>query len=208
MNPRENQDNIPMDYPNDNYLGAVPNFTSEEDVKNIVAQIDPQRILDNLNHALKGEYYSKEKGGWINIAEPLINDAGRGWIISFFTSIMNNASTMGTITEQQFSYLIEGVINVVTREFRCNLEKFGFVPPSKTYSKGIYENKGTPDTSRMGTISEMIYQRTLIIYSRSIKGSESKRVFGSLKMSDTMGYGGMNQQPQKKNFISRMFGGN
>jgi len=190
-------------------FGALPNYTSEEEVKNIVAQIDPQRILDNLNHALKGEYYSKEQGGWIKIGEPLINNAGRGWIISFFTSIMNNASTMGTITEQQFSYLMEGVINTVTREFRCNLEKFGFVSHSKKYKEGVYENKGTPDTSRMSTISEMIYQRTLIIYSRSIKGTESKRVFGSLKMSDNLGYGGgYSQPPQKKNFISRMIGGN
>jgi len=207
MNPPQGYEEYPGDYQNDSYLGAIPNFNSEEEVRNIVAQIDPQRILDNLNHALKGEYYSKEDSSWINIGEPLINDAGRGWIISFFTSIMNNASTMGTITEQQFSFLMEGIINTVTREFRCNLEKFGFVLPSKTFSKGIYENKGTPNTSRMSTISEMIYQRSLIIYSRSIKGTESKRVFGSLKMSDTMGYSGMQQQP-KKNFISRMFGGN
>lgn len=192
---------------NIDYRDTVPNFSAEEEIKNIVAQIDPQRILDNLNHALKGEYYSKEEGAWIKISDQLINDAGRGWIISFFTSIMNNASTMGTISEQQFSYLMEGIIAVVTREFRCNLEKFGFVPKGKGYDEGKFENKGTPDTSRMNTISEMIYQRALIIYSRSISGAESKRIFNSLKMSDVLNYGeGGGQQP-KKNFISRMFGG-
>jgi len=59
----------------------------------------------------------------------------------------------------------------------------------------------------MSTISEMIYQRALIVYSRSLKGSESKRVFGSLQMSDNIGYGSERMPPQKKGFISRMFRG-
>lgn len=172
-----------------------------EEIRNIVGQIDPQRILDNLNHALKGEYFAKDQGRWVKVGDALINDAGRGWIISFFTSIMNNASTMGTIDEKQFSYLMEGIIKTITREFRCNLEKFGFVPPGKGYAKGEYENKGSPDTSRMDTITEMAYQRALIIYSRSLKGSESKRVFGSLKMSDSMG-----TQPEKKGWVGKLFG--
>jgi len=191
-----------MNYP------AIASGSGEEEINNIVGQIDPQRILDNLNHALKGEYFAKEQGRWVKVGDELINDAGRGWIISFFTSIMNNASTMGTITEKQFSFLMEGVIKTITREFRCNLEKFGFVPPGKRYHEGIFENKGTPDTARMDTIAEMVYQRAFLIYSRSIKGSESKRIFSSLKMADNMDYGGgMPQQQPKKNFISRMFGG-
>ena len=64
-------------------MGVVPSYTPEEKVENIVGQIDPQRILDNLNHSLKGEYYSKEESKWIKIGEELINDAGRGWIISY-----------------------------------------------------------------------------------------------------------------------------
>lgn len=195
---------------NNPYVGSIPSYTEEEKVNNIVGQIDPQRILDNLNHALKGEYYSKEEGIWIKVGDELINNAGRGWIISFFTSIMNNASTMGIVSEKQFSSLMEGIINTVTREFRCNLERFGFVPPGLGFKDGRYENKGTPDTSRMSTISEMIYQRAFVIYSRSLNGSESKRIFSSLKMSDTMGYGGMpyGQPNQKKGWISRVLGRN
>lgn len=209
----EETNRIPKDtfemgnYSQDPYIGAIPSYSEEEKINNIVGQIDPQRILDNLNHALKGEYYSKEEGAWVKVGDELINDAGRGWIISFFTSIMNNASTMGIITEKQFSSLMEGIINTVTREFRCNLEKFGFVPPGPGFKYGRYENKGTPDTSRMSTISEMIYQRAFIIYSRSLNGSESKRVFGSLRMSDNMGFGNAYQQPNtKKSWVSRVLG--
>ncbi len=177
---------------------VVPSGGGDEEINNIVGQIDPKRILDDLNHSLKGEYYDKGKGIWTQVGDPLINDKGRGWIISFFTSVMNNASTMGIIDEKQFSYLMEGIIKTVTREFRCNLGKFGF----------INSESGTPDTSRMNTVAEMIYQRAMIIYSRSLKGSESKRIFQSLKMADNMDYGGGMENPQqKKNFISRLFGG-
>ena len=179
------------------------NYTSEEEIKNIVGQIDPTHILDNLNHALKGEYFNKEQGMWEKVGEELVNDACRGWIVSHFTTLMNNASTMGIISELQFSFLMEGIINTVTREFRCNLEKFGFVEQGAGYKIKRYENKGTPDTSRMNSIAEMIFQRAFIIYSRSIAGSENKRVFKSLTMADQGGY---QQQQEKRNWVGRILG--
>jgi len=193
---------VPMSQGQQQYYPPM-NYTSEEEIKNIVGQIDPTHILDNMNHSLKGEYYNKEQGIWEKIGDELVNNACRGWIISYFTSLMNNASTMGIISEKQFSFLMEGIIDAVTREFRCNLEKFGFVPEGLGYKEKRYENKGTPDTSRMKSISEMIFQRAFIIYSRSIQGSENKRVFKSLTMADQGGYG---QPQEKKGWMNRLMG--
>ena len=191
--PEYQQQQIPM----------MPNYVSEEEIKNIVGQIDPKHILDNLNHALRGEYFNKEEGCWEKVGDELVNDACRGWIVSYFSAILNHASTMGIISEQQFSYLMEGIIDTVTREFRCNLEKFGFVEPNLGYNDKRYENKGSPDTSRMKSISEMIFQRAFIIYSRSIKGAENKRVFKSLTIGDVGGY----TQPQEKSgWVSKILG--
>jgi len=185
------------------YIPQV-NYTPEEEITNIVGQIDPSHILDNFNHSIKGEYYNKEKGIWERVGDELVNDACRGWIISYFSSLMNNASTMGIIQESHLGFLMEGVIKTVTREFRCNLEKFGFVPKGKTFNEKKYENKGTPDTARMESISEMIYARAFLIYSRSLKGTESTRIFKSLTMNDPLVY----QQPsQKKGWLSRLTGG-
>jgi len=170
-------------------------YTSEEQITNIVSQIDPAHIIDNLNHALKGEIFIKESGKWEKVGEELVNDSCRGWIVSFLVGLMNNASTMGIIQEQHLNYLMEGVIKSVTREFRCNLEKFGFVPKSEGYSTGEYENRGTPDTSRMESIAEMIYQRAFLIYSRSLKGTESSKIFSKLNMTDSMMYDSGQQKP-------------
>jgi len=192
--PQQEYDSVPQ---------YIPNYTSEEEIKNIVGQIDPQRILDNLNHSLKGEMFDKESGTWIKIGEPLINDIGRGWLISWLTPLFSNASTMGIIQEKILDALMEGTIMKLTKNFRCNLEKFGFVPEGSGFAKGIYENKGTPDTSRMDAITEMIYAKTYLIYSRSLKGSENKRIFKSLTMNDNLGF---NNPEEKKGWMSRLVG--
>jgi len=111
---------------------------------------------------------------------------------------------MGIISEKQLSYFMEEIINAVTREFKCNLEKFGFVPPGKGFNKGIYENKGPVDSSRMNSISGMIYKNAFIIYSRSLKGTESTKIFRSLTMSDPMSF--RPQDQPRQGMLSKVFG--
>jgi len=195
----------PEYYDEGDYGSAPPvtPYSPEAEITNIVGQIDPAQIVDNFNHALKGEYYNKEKGAWESVGDELVNSACRGWVISYSTSLMNNASTMGIISKEQLNFLMEGIIRTVAREFRFNLEKFGFVPKGKYYDKGEYENKGTPDTARMDMVAEMIFQRALLIYSRSLMGTESTKIFKSLSMVDQL-YGG-GQQQQNKGVFGGMF---
>ena len=184
------------------YQGGM--YAAEANIANIVDQIDPQQIIDNFNHALKGEYFNKENGKWQSAGDgtPLVNDACRSWIISYLTALMNKASTLATINEKQFSGLMQGIIRNVTREFVCNLERFGFVPAGPGFAKKEYHNIGIPDSSRMDSIAEAIYQRAFVIYSRSVNGMESRKIFHSLSMNDSMGF---NQQQQKQNWMSGMF---
>lgn len=182
-----------------------PYYTPENTIDNIVAQIDPANIIDNLDHSLRGEVYSKEKGIWeMNPSgKPLVNDACRGAIMSYMSGILTNNTTMGIVDATQLSNIMESVIETINKKFAVNLEEFGFVPPGPGYKEGRYENKGTPDTARMTLVSNMIYIITFITLTRALNGMESKKIFSSLKMNDTMGY----QQPQQnQGFISRIFG--
>ena len=178
-------------------------YTPENAVDNIVAQIDPQNIIDNLDHALKGESFKKETGEWAKTGEPLVNENCRGWTISYLTGLMNNSSTMATIDKDQFSNLMRGIIRNVTKTVACNVENFGFVPPSKGYKKKNYRNKGSPDRERMDTLCEMILQRAFMIYTRSLMGMESRKIFQSLSMTDNLNYGPPAQQNQ--GWVSKMF---
>jgi len=181
-------------------------YTPEGSISNIVGQIDPSTIIDNLNHSLKGEFYDKEKCLWIMNPSgvPLVNDACRGFIISYITGIMNNNSTMAIINQQQLGFLMESVIEDIGKEFVCNLERFGFVPPGLGYEKSCYENKGTPDSSRMSSVSNMIIRAVFSCYTRSINGMESKKIFSSLHMTDGLNF--QQQQNDSPGFMGRLFG--
>ena len=182
----------------------------EQDITNIVAQIDPKMIIDNLNHALKGEYYDKENATWVlnEAGEPLVNNACRGFLISYLDGILTNNTTMGNIDEKRLSYLMESVIDSIRKSFVCNLEKYGFVPKGVRYKDGVYENKGTPDTATMTMVSNMIYKVCFLVFSRALKGQESIRIFKSLSMVDSMGYGGMGggMPQQKKGWLRKLVG--
>jgi len=119
----------PQGYPQEE--PQMPMYTPEGSISNIVGQIDPSTIVDNLNHSLKGEFFDKEKGLWVlnPSGVPLVNDSCRGFVISYVTGILNNNSVMAIISQQQLGFLMESVIEELGREFVCNLERFGFVPP-------------------------------------------------------------------------------
>ena len=184
----------------------VPMYTPEGSISNIVGQIDPSTIVDNLNHSLKGEFFDKEKGLWVlnPSGVPLVNDACRGFVISYVTGILNNNSVMAIISQQQLGFLMESVIEELGREFVCNLERFGFVPPGLGFDKGVYMNVGTPDSARMSSVTGMIYRAVFSCYTRSLNGMESKKIFSSLKMSDGLEFNP--RQEQSTGWMGKMFG--
>lgn len=189
---------------------AMPNMASvEAEITNIVGQIDPNTIIDNLDHALKGEQWSKEQGAWVQNASktPLVNDSCRGAIVSYLDGILNNNTTMGWVDEKRLSHIMEAIIQSIKRMFVVNLEEFGFVPPGVGFREGDYYNKGSPDTARMTLVANMIFAVCYMVLSRALNGMESRRIFKSLSMSDSMGYnqGGMGQ-PQKKGWMGKLFG--
>lgn len=181
--------------------------STEGQVTNIVGQIDPQTIIDNLDHALKGEQFNKEQGAWVSndTGEALVNDACRGAVISYVTSLLANNTTMGHIDEKRLGYIMEGVIETITRTFNVNLEKYGFVPAGDKFKDKIYYNRGTPDTARMTAVSNMVYMVCFLVLTRALKGNESSKIFRSLTLSDSMGYGGGMQQ-EKKSWLGKVFG--
>ena len=180
----------------------------EQDINNIVAQIDPKTIIDNLNHALKGEYFEKESAQWVKspTGKPLVNDSCRGFVISYLDGLLTNNTTMANIDEKRLSLLMESVIETINKNFTTRLEEFGFVPKSYSYAKSIYQNKGTPDTATMTMVSSMVYKVCFLVFTRALKGQESIRIFKSLSMTDSMGYNQGLQQQQKAGWLGKLFG--
>mgnify|MGYP003144578683 CR=1 FL=1 len=184
-----------------------PMIGAGEDINNIVGQIDPKSIIDNLDHALKGEQWNKELQQWeLNASkQPLVNDECRGAVISYVTGILSNNTTMANLDEKRLSFLMESVIETITKMFITNIERFGFVENQFEQNQEYY-NRGSPDTARMTMVSSMVYKVCYLVFSRALGGSESKRIFKSLSMRDNM-YGGMEGGGEKKSgWVGKIFG--
>jgi len=181
-------------------------YTPEGSISNIVGQIDPSTIVDNLNHSLKGEFYDKEQGKWLMnpSGKPLVNDACRGFVISYVTGILNNNSVMATISQAQLGFLMETVIEELGKEFVCNLERFGFVPQGLGYDNEIYMNVGSPDSARMSSVCGIVFRSVFSCYTRSLNGMESRKLFSSLNMSDGLNF--QQQQDKGAGWMGKMFG--
>lgn len=186
------------------YYG-VPVASPVEEIKNIVSQINPNRIVSDLNRVFRGEYKESE-GVWkMNpTGKPLVNDACRGYCIGFISGILNNSTTMGNLDEKRLGLMMESVIATITKNFTTRLEEFGFVPPGRTYDDGVFENKGTPDSSRMDLVSNLIYIACFMVFTRALKSQESIRIFKSLSMVDNFNSG--TQPQQKRSWINKLMG--
>ena len=189
--------------------GEMPEYLphagmGEYGISNIVDRIDPALIIDNLDHALKGEFFSKEINRWVMNpgGKPMVNSACRGALISYVTGVLNNNSTLSIINEKQLSYLMESVIESITRMFITRLEEFGFVEPGPGFAEGRYLNRGTPDSARMTMTLNMVLGILYLTYARALNGMESRKLFGSLSMNDAMHY----QQQDDRGPVRKMFG--
>ncbi len=177
-------------YPTNPYLegGDVSN------VANVLGQIDPNRLVQKLNHILKGEIYDDVDRVWKMIEEgkPLVNDSCRKGCISFVTSFLSNNTTMTILQPQQINNIMTGVIRTVRQNFIQNLEEYGFQQTDE-------------EDLRMGTMSMVATLTTATIFfslSRATNGMESNKIFKSLSMSDSMSY----VPQQKKGLMSRIGG--
>ena len=195
----------PQGYPQEDPQAPMP-YSNEGSVANIVSQIDPSTIINNLDHALAGEFFNDRTNSWeMNPSKKaLVNDACRGAIVSYVTGILNNNSTLSIISPQQLGFIMEGVVESITRMFVTNLEEFGFVPEGVGYKKKCFENKGTPDTARMTMVANMVYSVMFLTLSRALNGMESRKIFSSLSLNDSMNFNpGQQNQP---GFFGRMLG--
>ena len=58
----------------------------------------------------------------------------------------------------------------------------------------------------MSSVSGMIYRAIFCCYTRSLNGMESRKIFSSLNMSDSLNYNATPPQ-QGSGWMGRMFGG-
>lgn len=134
-------------------------------MENILKEINPKAIINNLDHALKGEQWDKKAKLWVLNASgmPLVNNSCRVAVISYLRGFLCVETAEN---QRKLSYLMNKLTNDIPKLFVSNLEEFGFL---------LKNNE--PDTDRMILVSNMIYKISYLIFSRNLKAQESIRIF-------------------------------
>ena len=145
----------------------------EEKIANIISQLDPDNVLTDMEHRLRGE--KKVSGNnWIPIyqnkkpvSEELISDA-----ISFAGAFINQSTVMGNLSTDEINGIMSQIVIPTVRD--------SLIVKAKDY--GIDEQY--QEWSRIGHI---ICASIFIVLKRSWKGSESNKIFRMLKVTENVG---------------------
>lgn len=157
----------------------------EEKTANILSQISPDTLLNEIEHRIRGEKKDEFLQKWVPISPdaPKVSDEMVGKFMSFLGSILNQNTTMSNFSPQEINNIMTMVIEYISDDLDVNAKKYGI--------EGDYT-----EMTRIG----MIIQNTMFtVLKRAQNGMEARRVFSSWRVSENL-----NQPNQKKGMMDAL----
>lgn len=177
----DGQGGMPYDQNNPNAVYA--DVVREERITNILAQINPDNILAEIEHRIKGERLNRITKQWepISSVNVVISDQLIANFMSFLGGFLTQNTSMSNFSEKEVNNIMENVIDHIGSDFYVNAELYGL------------EGKYT-EMSRIGNI---ILMSVFAVLKRAVMGTESKRIFNALRVTEN-NMGGQQQSLKEK----------
>lgn len=201
-------------------------YMKEEHTRNIIEQINPDYLLEDIEHRIRGQLKDRYSKEWKEAN--LKNKISEGLIanyISFLGSILNQNTSLSNFSTKEINNIMEMVIDYTRDDLSDNSEYYGFVKKRvlrkkqkvkllKEYvtNEGLllctYEDKvieieieteKVTDYNEMTRIGNIICMSTFAVLKRAQNGMEAQRIFNHLNISESM-----SQQPQKKGIMDML----
>jgi len=176
---REQQDKQTASDPNAMYA----DMQREEKAINILAQINPDNLLTDIEHRIRGEKKSFN-GQWVIISanktpvsEELVSD-----FISFLGSILNQNTSMSNFKEGEVNNLMEMITDWVKDNLDVNSVRYGIEGNYTEYDR----------------IAHIVCSTCFAVFKRALNGGESRRIFKMMRMNE-------NINPERKNKLTDNF---
>jgi len=148
------------------------NAAQEDKIKNIISQLDPENQLKEIEMRIRGYKKNVFTRDWEKI-DPDSPEPPRLLIsrfISYLSSIMNQNTTQGNLSDRQINALMSQAINYVADELDGN---------STIYN---LDNNYTERTR----IGQIMLNSMLFTLNRSLNGQEAKRMWKAMSLSDNL----------------------
>lgn len=157
-------------------------YMREEKVKNVLSQLNPDTLVEDIEHRIRGEKKNKFTGEWEKISENLkpINELLISNYISFLGSILNQNTSLSNYSANEINNIMSMIIEYLTDDLTDNDEVYGL--------EGNY--------NEMTRIANIICISSFSVFKRALNGQEARRIFSSLRVTESL-----SPQPQKKGFF-------
>lgn len=142
----------------------------EDKVTNILQQINPDNLLSDIEHRIRGEK-KDVTGEWTTISKDkkVISEELVADFISFLGSILNQNTSMSNYSPSEINNLMELIRNWVMGHLVVNAERYGI--------EGEY--------SEYDRIGHIICLTCFTVFKRAQNGQESRRIFKIMKLTES-----------------------
>ena len=170
-------------------------YMREDKVTNIIQQLNPDNLVEDIEHRIRGEKKNRFTKDWepINIkSKKVISDLLIENYISFLSSFLNQNTSLSNFSTGEINNLMSMVVEHIRDDFSDNAENYGFI------GKDNYGNK-IIDFNEMTRIGMIICGTTFAVLKRAQNGMEARRIFGALRVNESL-----NQNPNKPGLMESL----
>jgi hypothetical protein len=173
-NPNDYYYDNEMPMPNPPMPGAASDaiyadYVQEKKIENILAQINPDNLLADIEARIKGYRKDILTNKWIRMVNaPEVSPILIGNFMSFLSAMLNNNTTLSNFRDKEINMIMRAVIKYVVDDLRSNSMIYGI---EKNYS----------ERTRVGLIVCATVFTTL---KRAQNGMEAGRIFRAVKIGE------------------------
>lgn len=144
----------------------------EERVANVLTQLDPSNLVDDIEHKLRGQKFDRVTQEWVSISgkENGVSELLIQRYVSFLSSILTLHTTISNYSLTEINNRMRLIIGYLKRDMSNHAEEYGLVT---NYT----------ERDRIGMI---ILETTSSAFRRALNGAESRRMWGALKVDASL----------------------
>ncbi len=144
----------------------------EEKIANVISQLDPSNLIDELEHKLRGEKLNKITQEWEKIGkvDMGVSEILIARLVSFMSAILNQNTTLSNYSLNEINNRMELVIEYIRDDLTDNDIDYNL--------EGNY--------TEMTRIGMIICETVSSVFRRALNGMESRRIFNALKVTESL----------------------
>ena len=142
----------------------------EEKTANLLDQLNPDNLLTDIEHRIRGEKKDPYTHRWVPISKTYTNAINEELVsnfVSFLGAILNQNTSMSNFSTNEINNMMMMIITYVKNDLTVNDEKYDIVG----------------NWTEMDRIANIICITCLSTFKQALNGTFSRRVFGTMKMS-------------------------